>query len=152
MKTEYSFCSVIESPQMARTSFCLRSGFAANEQVENRMARRNATRRALMIFSCDTGLWPVRSAWHGPEARVTRVLHGRDLQFFRPHDHDRERAGTVALEIRVDAIDVDGFDRGDQLVERADSATHEIVVRDRPGAGAGGFAGERKSTRLNSSH
>src|SRR5205814_9554863 len=62
-------------------------------------------------FSSDTGLWPVRSVWHGPEARVTicRLV-------LIVHCHLRRRSGLKFLMILI-------------VFHNADRAAHRVVVR-----------------------
>src|SRR5688500_18610642 len=64
----------------------------------------------------------------------------REFQFLRPDGHDGERPGLVLLQVRVDALKRDAVDGVLDLVERADSAADEEVVRDRAGAGGSRLA------------
>src|SRR5438067_6959760 len=64
----------------------------------------------------------------------------RQLQFLRPHGHDRERAGRVRLEVLIDLLHRHRVDRRLDLFQRADAAADEVVVGDGAGAGAGGLA------------
>src|SRR4051812_21545813 len=59
----------------------------------------------------------------------------RQLQFLRPHDHDREWPGLVRLQVLVHLLHRHRVDGVLDLVEGADAAANEEVVGD--GAGAG---------------
>ena len=57
--------------------------------------------------------------------------HYSRLQLFRPHRHDRKRPGQVRSKIFIHLVNRQPIDFLLDLIQRADSAAHEIIMRDR---------------------
>src|SRR5436309_3145891 len=79
MNTEYCFCSVMESPQMASRSFCLSSGPPRAKEI--RMSSDRQTRRNLIWFC---GIRAVISHRRANFINRRRVLEGRCIAWILP--------------------------------------------------------------------